>query len=93
MVPPIVPGDVSAVSNISKLIETFRAGLNLAADVDVRTLHYREIKEWDSVGHMVLVGALEETFDVMLDTDDVLDMSSFDKAIEILGRYDVDFAT
>lgn len=80
------------MSNMSRLIETFRAGLNLAADVDVTTLRYNEIKEWDSVGHMALVGALEEAFDVMLDTDDVLDMSSFDKAVEILGKYDVDFA-
>ena len=79
------------MSNMSRLIETFRAGLNLAADVDVPTLRYNEIKEWDSVGHMALVGALEEAFDVMLDTDDVLDMSSFDKAVEILGKYDVDF--
>lgn len=77
---------------MSKLIETFRAGLNLPADVDVRSLRYNEIKEWDSVGHMALVGALEEAFDVMLDTDDVLDMSSFDKAVEILGKYDVDLA-
>jgi acyl carrier protein len=81
------------VSNINKLIETFRAGLNLSADVDVPKLSYRDIKEWDSVGHMALVGALEEAFDVMLDTDDVIDMSSFDKAVEILGKYDVDFAT
>lgn len=80
------------MSNINKLLETFRAGLNLPADVDVRTLRYGEIKEWDSVGHMALIGALEEAFDVMLDTDDVLDMSSFDKAIEILGKHDVDFA-
>ena len=80
------------MSNINKLIETFRDGLNLAAAVDVPKLNYRDVKEWDSVGHMALVGALEEAFDVMLDTDDVIDMSSFDKAIEILGKYDVDFA-
>jgi acyl carrier protein len=79
------------VSNMTRLIETFRAGLNLSSDVDVTTLHYRDIKEWDSVGHMALVGALEDAFDVMLDTDDVIDMSSFDKAVEILGKYDVDF--
>ena len=77
---------------MSRLIETFREALNLSANVDVRALRYNEIKEWDSVGHMTLVAALEEAFDVMLDTEDVLDMSNFDKAIEILGKYDVDFA-
>ena len=78
------------MSNMDRLIATFRTALNLPDDVNVRQLNYNQIKEWDSVGHMALVGALEETFDIMLETDDVLDMSSFDKAVEILGKNGVD---
>ena len=32
---------------------------------------------------------LEETFDIMLDTDDIIDFSSYDKGMEILERYDI----
>ncbi len=78
------------MSQRDKLIETFRTALNLPDEVEVQHLKYNQIKEWDSVGHMALVGALEETFDIMLETDDVLDMSSFDKAAEILGKNGVD---
>lgn len=45
---------------------------------------------WDSVGHMALMAALEEVFEVMLDTDDIIDFSSFEKGQEILRKYDVE---
>ena len=40
---------------------------------------------------MILISELENTFDVMLDTDDIIDMSSVGKAKEILTKYDVQF--
>ena len=41
---------------------------------------------------MALAGALEEAFDATLNAADVLDTSSFEEAIEILGKYDVDLS-
>lgn len=79
------------MSPMDRLITTFRTALDLPDEVDVRELKYNQIKEWDSVGHMTLVGALEDAFDIMLETDDVLDMSSFDKAVEILEKNGVVF--
>lgn len=54
-------------------------------------LAYNTIKEWDSVGHMAVVAAIETTFDVMLDTDEILDMSSVGQAEKILRKHGVDF--
>lgn len=48
-------------------------------------LKYQDIQLWDSVGHMGLVAALEDVFDIMLDTDDIIDLSSYKKGIEILS--------
>jgi acyl carrier protein len=53
-------------------------------------LAYNEIKEWDSVAHMALVAALEDAYGVMMETDDVIDMSTVAKAKEILAKYGVD---
>ncbi|WP_341675066.1 acyl carrier protein [Niveibacterium sp. SC-1] len=50
-------------------------------------LRFNTIPEWDSVAHMALVAAIENGFDIMLDTNDVIDMSSFAKAKEILAKY------
>lgn len=52
-------------------------------------LKYQSVDSWDSVGHMGLIAALEDAFDVMMDTDDIIDFSSYEKGIEILRKYDI----
>jgi len=52
-------------------------------------LEYNSIKEWDSVAHMALIAALEENYDIMFETEDVIDMSSVGRAREILAKYSV----
>ncbi|MCI7472076.1 MAG: acyl carrier protein [Clostridiales bacterium] len=59
-------------------------------EADLPTLTYRGIKQWDSVGHMDLMSAMEETFDIGLSTMDVLDFSSYEKGKEILAKYGVE---
>lgn len=54
-------------------------------------LKYQDVPAWDSVGHMGLVSELEDAFDIQFETDDIVDFNSFDKGIEILKKYDVDF--
>ena len=56
-------------------------------------LKYQDIPAWDSVGHMSLIAALEDAFDIMMDTDDIIDLSSYEKGKEILSKaeYGVDF--
>ena len=46
--------------------------------------------EWDSIGHMTLMSGLEEGFKITLETDDIIDFSSF-KRVEILKKYKVNF--
>jgi acyl carrier protein len=80
------------MSNIDRLRTSFRTALDLSGDFDVDSLEYRGIEKWDSLAHMSLVATLEDEFGVMIDTDDVIDMSSFTKAREILQKQGVDFA-
>jgi len=80
------------LDNRAKLIAVFRSALDLRESIDVTESKYRIIQQWDSVGHMQLVAALETEFDIMLETQDILDMSDFGKAVEILRKYDVEFA-
>lgn len=51
-------------------------------------LKYQDIEAWDSVGHMSLVSALEDAFDIMMDTDDIIDLNSYEKGREILAKAD-----
>lgn len=55
----------------------------------LNSLTYRSISAWDSIGHMSLIASIEEAFDIMLDTDDILKFSSFEKGRIILDKYKI----
>ncbi len=72
------------------LSKIFIDAFDLAPNYDVTTLKYRQIEKWDSAAHMELMSALEERFDIVIETIDVLRINSFDAAIKILSeKYDV----
>jgi len=77
--------------NTQKLKTIFAEALGIEESIITDDLAYNTISEWDSVAHMALVAEIDDQFDIMLDTDDVLDMSSFAKAKEILRKYDIEF--
>ncbi len=71
----------------SRVLKSFKEALDVDNSIDTSTLVYREFPAWNSVGHMTLIAALETEFDTMLETDDILAMSDFKKAVEIMTRY------
>ena len=77
------------MSSLKKYSEIFKNSLNISADKVNGNLKYNEIDEWDSIGHMTLMAALEEEFKISLETDDIVDFSSFKKGIEILKKYNI----
>ena len=46
-------------------------------DDELDNLEYMGVSGWDSLGHMNLIAGIEEAFDIMMDTDDIIDFSSF----------------
>lgn len=76
------------MTNLEKYNKIFR-GMFRKTDEELPELKYRGIALWDSIGHMDLIGELEETFDIRIDTRDVLDFTSYEKGKEVLGRYGI----
>ena len=79
------------MENLKKLKKSFSKALNISVDVINDDLLYQGIPQWDSISHMVLISQLEEDFDLSIDTDDVIDLSSFQKAKDILNKLGVNF--
>lgn len=77
------------MSNLEKYNSAFIENLQVTED-QLPELKYQGVELWDSVGHMTLMAALEDAFDIMLDTDDIIDFSSYEKGKEILKKYDVE---
>ncbi|WP_218563941.1 acyl carrier protein [Marinospirillum perlucidum] len=79
------------MTNTEKLQQTFATALAIDINRITDELAYNSIKEWDSTAHMILVAELEATFDILLDTDDIIDMSSVAESKRILAKYDLRF--
>jgi acyl carrier protein len=78
------------VSLNDRLRAVFVDALELPEGVDVENLKYRDIEQWDSLGHMTLVAAIEEEFGVELETEQVIDLSSFKVGLDMLRGMGVD---
>ncbi len=78
------------MTNLEKYDQAFIDCFEITKE-ELTGLEYQAIQAWDSVGHMGLVAALEDAFDIMMDTEDIIDMSSYKKGKEILAKYDVEF--
>ncbi|WP_427071494.1 acyl carrier protein [Lysinibacillus fusiformis] len=79
------------MTNEEKLRRIFAESLEIDILQVTEDLTYNTIPEWDSIAHMALIAEIDDQFDTMLDTDDVLDLSTFAKAKEILVKYEVEF--
>ena len=82
------------MENKEKLTKAFTESLGIEPQLVTDELTYNTIPQWDSTAHMVLIAELENVFDVMLDTDDIIDLSAVAQAKIILQKYDdnIEFA-
>lgn len=75
--------------SLERYKNTFIKSLSIDEKTFKDSLEYNQIPEWDSIGHMTLMSGLEEEFNISLETDDIVDFSSFKKGIEILSKYKI----
>ena len=73
-----------------KLKEVFATALE-TPHAEVEMAEFKATRQWDSVGHVNLINAIEEAFEISLEPDDILDFKSFKEGLEILKKYDVGF--
>ena len=79
------------MENLKKYKKTFIESLSIDEKKFNDNIKYNEIPEWDSIGHMTLISGLEENFKITVETDDIVDFSSYKKGIEILKKYKINF--
>ena len=79
------------MSNSEKYNQCFTESLSVDKKILNDDLEYNSIPEWDSIGHMTLMASLEESFKISLDTNDIVDFSSYKKGKEILEKYKISF--
>ncbi len=80
------------MNNLEKYNQAFIESFEITEE-QLEGLRYQDIPAWDSVGHMSLIAAIEDAFDIMMDTDDIIDFNSYEKGKELLSKavYGVEF--
>jgi len=86
--------DFNAANNklIMEILEKYKNAFIESFEIEeqiLENLEYRSIEVWDSVGHMTLIATLEEHFDIMMETEDIINFSSFQKGKELLKKYNI----
>jgi acyl carrier protein len=79
------------MSNEDKYAQVFMDTFGVERDQLNDKFVYQCVASWDSVGHMGLIAALEDTFGIMLETDDIIDFSGYEKGKQTLAKYGVEF--
>ena len=74
------------MSNKEKLIDIFATTFGLTPD-EAEGAVFKNTPAWDSVGHVNLMNAIEEGFDISLEPDDILDFKSFAIGLKLLEKY------
>ncbi len=64
------------MSDLEKYDNVFMETLEVSAD-QLEGLEYKGVDQWDSVGQLTLVSALEAAFGIMLNPDDMIDLDSY----------------
>jgi acyl carrier protein len=77
------------MTNLEKYKKAFVDSLSIKNDQLSKNIEYNSISEWDSIGHMSLISELEDAFSITIDTDDIIDFSSFEKGKKILKKYKI----
>jgi len=77
------------MSNKEKYDQVFIESFSVEKSQLNENFVYQCVPEWDSVGHMGMIAGLESSFDIMMETDDIIDFGSYIKGIELLAKYNV----
>lgn len=77
------------MNNIEKYNEAFLSALDITANELGEFCTVTNLAQWDSIAHITLVGNLEDTFDIMLDAEDIIQLNSYASGKEILAKYNV----
>lgn len=79
------------MTNLEKLNNIFCEVFSVEQSVLGTDFNKDRIENWDSVHQLYLTSALEDEFDIMLDSEDILEFTSYDEVKNVLLKYEIEF--
>lgn len=78
------------MNNSEKYAEIFCSVLGVDKSSLNDSFTFKAVPQWDSVAHLSLISELEDEFDVIFDSEDILHYGSFENGKVILRKYGVE---
>ena len=78
------------MTNIEKLNTIFCEVFSVEASVLNNEFNKCTVEGWDSVRQLSLTSAVEDSFDIMLDAEDILECTSYDNVKAVLTKYEIE---
>ena len=73
----------------NKIYDIINKALLIEKDKITDSLSMNDVEEWDSMAHLIIVSEIEQTFEIILEDDDIPEMTSVATIISTLGKYEV----
>ena len=78
------------MSNIEKYNNAFVEVFGVEVSALSSNFNKDSVDGWDSVHQLNIIALLEESFDIMLDPEDIMELTSYEKGKELMAKYDVE---
>lgn len=78
------------MTNIEKLNNIFVEVFGVETCALSSDFKKENVNSWDSIHQLSIVTAMEETFDILFDPEDIVELDSYAAAKEILEKYGMD---
>jgi len=77
------------MTNLERYNNVFLKIFNVDLNELDKGFAYGAIKAWDSITHLSLITAIEDEFNIMFDSPDILDFLSYETGKKIMFKYDI----
>lgn len=78
------------MTNLEKLNDVFCDVFSVGENALNSGFNNCNVDGWDSVHQLSLTSAIEDAFEIMLDAEDILELTSYDRAKAILAKYEIE---
>lgn len=79
------------MSNIEKYNSIFMKVLSVPKESLGEGFTFKDVPQWDSVAHLSLISELEDAFDILFESKDILHYGSYCNGVRILKKYGITF--
>lgn len=77
------------MTNLEKFNQAFVEVFGVEETALTADFTKENVDSWDSVHQLNIIAILEESFDIMMDPEDIMELTSYDKGMAIVAKYDV----